>query len=74
MVVAVTTNLQPPLAPSVRSRPDPVLIQKLALLASHLVVALVALVGIGGATRVMEAGLACPDWPFATADSCQVVR
>lgn len=29
-----------------------------------LVVALVALVGIGGATRVMEAGLACPDWPL----------
>ena len=36
----------------------------LALLASHLVVALVALVAIGGATRVMEAGLACPDWPL----------
>ena len=27
-------------------------------------VALVALVVIGGATRVMEAGLACPDWPL----------
>ena len=26
--------------------------------------ALVALVVIGGATRVMEAGLACPDWPL----------
>ena len=64
MVVSVTTNLQPPLNPSIRSRPDPVLIQRLALLASHLVVALVALVGIGGATRVMEAGLACPDWPL----------
>ena len=36
----------------------------LALLASHVVVALVALVAIGGATRVMEAGLACPDWPL----------
>jgi cytochrome c oxidase assembly protein subunit 15 len=34
------------------------------LLTSHLVVALVALVVIGGATRVMEAGLACPDWPL----------
>ncbi|MDM7936383.1 MAG: COX15/CtaA family protein [Cyanobium sp. CZS 48M] len=34
------------------------------LLSSHLVVALIALVGIGGATRVMEAGLACPDWPL----------
>jgi len=28
------------------------------------VVALIALVVIGGATRVMEAGLACPDWPL----------
>ncbi len=36
----------------------------LSLLTSHLVVALIALVGIGGATRVMEAGLACPDWPL----------
>lgn len=36
----------------------------LRLLCAHLVVALVALVGIGGATRVMEAGLACPDWPL----------
>lgn len=31
---------------------------------AHLAVALVALVVIGGATRVMEAGLACPDWPL----------
>ena len=36
----------------------------LSLLSSHLVVAVVALVVIGGATRVMEAGLACPDWPL----------
>ncbi|MCP9771472.1 COX15/CtaA family protein [Synechococcus sp. Tobar12-5m-g] len=36
----------------------------LLFLSSHLVVALVSLVGIGGATRVMEAGLACPDWPL----------
>ena len=36
----------------------------LAMLTGHLVVALVALVAIGGATRVMEAGLACPDWPL----------
>jgi cytochrome c oxidase assembly protein subunit 15 len=36
----------------------------LSLLTAHLVVALVALVAIGGATRVMEAGLACPDWPL----------
>lgn len=35
-----------------------------SLLSSHLVVAVVALVVIGGATRVMEAGLACPDWPL----------
>ena len=34
------------------------------LLSTHLVVALVALVTLGGATRVMEAGLACPDWPL----------
>ena len=37
---------------------------RLAQLAAHLVVALIALVVIGGATRVMEAGLACPDWPL----------
>tara|TARA_Y100001968_G_scaffold43888_1_gene33982 strand:- start:3744 stop:4670 length:927 start_codon:yes stop_codon:yes gene_type:complete len=37
---------------------------RLAQLASHLVVALIALVVVGGATRVMEAGLACPDWPL----------
>jgi cytochrome c oxidase assembly protein subunit 15 len=36
----------------------------LATLTAHLVVALVALVVIGGATRVMQAGLACPDWPL----------
>ena len=38
--------------------------RRLAQLSAHLVVALIALVGIGGATRVMEAGLACPDWPL----------
>ncbi len=43
---------------------DPALCRRLGLLRSHLVVALVALVVIGGATRVMEAGLACPDWPL----------
>lgn len=36
----------------------------LRMLTTHLVIALVALVVIGGATRVMEAGLACPDWPL----------
>ncbi len=37
---------------------------RLAQVSCHLVVALVVLVVIGGATRVMEAGLACPDWPL----------
>ena len=36
----------------------------LGALSAHLLVALIVLVGIGGATRVMEAGLACPDWPL----------
>lgn len=40
------------------------ILQRLATLTAHLVVALVALVVIGGATRVMQAGLACPDWPL----------
>jgi cytochrome c oxidase assembly protein subunit 15 len=43
--------------------PSP-LLRRLGLLTAHLVVALLALVAIGGATRVMEAGLACPDWPL----------
>lgn len=34
------------------------------MLSTHLLVALVALVTVGGATRVMEAGLSCPDWPL----------
>jgi len=33
-------------------------------LGCHSVLALIALIVIGGATRVMEAGLACPDWPL----------
>ena len=37
---------------------------RLGQLAAHVVVALIALVVIGGATRVMESGLACPDWPL----------
>jgi cytochrome c oxidase assembly protein subunit 15 len=44
--------------------PERRLRERLAALAGHLLIALVALVGIGGATRVMEAGLACPDWPL----------
>ncbi len=43
---------------------QPIIRWRLAQLASHLVVALVTLIVIGGATRVMEAGLACPDWPL----------
>ena len=52
------------LPPNLPVPPDLQLRHRLALLTSHLVVALVALVAIGGATRVMEAGLACPDWPL----------
>ena len=37
---------------------------RLAALTGHLLIALIALVAIGGATRVMQAGLACPDWPL----------
>ncbi len=33
-------------------------------LGNHNVIALIALIAIGGATRVMDAGLACPDWPL----------
>ena len=40
------------------------LLRQLQWLTAHLLVALVALVVIGGATRVMQAGLACPDWPL----------
>lgn len=44
--------------------PPPFHRSSLLVLSTHLVVALVALVTIGGATRVMEAGLSCPDWPL----------
>ena len=44
--------------------PPPLILRRLAQLAAHLVVALIALFVIGGSTRVMEAGLACPDWPL----------
>ena len=33
-------------------------------LGNHTVLALIVLIVIGGATRVMEAGVACPDWPL----------
>jgi cytochrome c oxidase assembly protein subunit 15 len=64
-------TLAPQLPPKERFLPEEPLafgqrsaLRWLPLLTSHLVVALVALVAIGGATRVMEAGLACPDWPL----------
>lgn len=63
----VTTLPAPSSADRVTPQPggvaDP-LQGRLGVLASHLVIALVALVVIGGATRVMQAGLACPDWPL----------
>ncbi|EDY37748.1 cytochrome oxidase assembly protein [Cyanobium sp. PCC 7001] len=43
---------------------DGALLGRISRLSGHLVVALVILVVIGGATRVMQAGLACPDWPL----------
>ncbi len=46
------------------SRTPNVIKSRLGKLAAHIVVALIALVVVGGATRVMEAGLACPDWPL----------
>ncbi len=55
------------LTPGSSSQPAPrsfSLEAALDVLTAHLVVALIALVGIGGATRVMQAGLACPDWPL----------
>ena len=33
-------------------------------LGNHSVLAIIALIAVGSATRVMEAGLACPDWPL----------
>ena len=51
-------------APALIPAVPPALQRTLTLLTGHLVVALVALVVIGGTTRVMEAGLACPDWPL----------
>lgn len=58
-------TLKPPWLEALETRwQDNRLARALAQLCAHLVVALVALVGIGGATRVMEAGLACPDWPL----------
>ncbi len=36
----------------------------LVKLGNHSILAIIALIAIGSATRVMEAGLACPDWPL----------
>ncbi|WP_094584882.1 COX15/CtaA family protein [Synechococcus sp. BO 8801] len=61
--MAVAPSAQPlPLPRSTTGAGWPV--RLVPLLTAHLVVALVALVAIGGATRVMQAGLACPDWPL----------
>ncbi len=61
--MAVAPSAQPlPLPRSAPGESWPV--RLVPLLTAHLVVALVALVAIGGATRVMQAGLACPDWPL----------
>ena len=53
----------PPLGGEREAKAAPLLLQ-LRRLTGHLVVALVGLVVLGGATRVMQAGLACPDWPL----------
>ena len=37
---------------------------RLIKLGNHIVLAIIILIAIGSATRVMEAGLACPDWPL----------
>ena len=63
MSPSVVSPRSPVAAPSAPVS-DTLLARRLSLLTGHLVVALVALVVIGGATRVMEAGLACPDWPL----------
>ncbi len=44
--------------------PTTIVRQRMGQLSAHILIALIALVVIGGATRVMEAGLACPDWPL----------
>ncbi|MEB3256398.1 MAG: COX15/CtaA family protein [Synechococcaceae cyanobacterium] len=60
----VSPHLAPGAAPAARAPAASAPGGWLELLSGHLVVALVALVAVGGATRVMEAGLACPDWPL----------
>ena len=57
-------QVAPALAPGGADREPGSIRVRLAALAAHLLLALIALVGIGGATRVMQAGLACPDWPL----------
>ena len=38
--------------------------QRIRRLVWKIVIATLILMGIGSATRVMDAGLACPDWPL----------
>ena len=59
-----SSSFDPPVGAPPMPPGSPWLPRGLDWLLAHLVVALVALVGIGGATRVMQAGLACPDWPL----------
>jgi cytochrome c oxidase assembly protein subunit 15 len=59
MITSVSTDLLPESKGG--SQRSLRLIQQIT---SHLVVGVIALVLIGGSTRVMEAGLACPDWPL----------
>lgn len=60
----VTATSESPLGPVSPFTNGSWLSTTLDWLLAHLVVALVALIGIGGATRIMQAGLACPDWPL----------
>lgn len=59
MMTSVSTDPPP------GSADDPMgLLRLIQQITSHLVVGVIALILIGGSTRVMEAGLACPDWPL----------
>ena len=59
-----SANHSPPQGLTPHANRSDLLLARLARLSGHLVIALIVLVVIGGATRVMEAGLACPDWPL----------
>ena len=60
MIRLVATDLLPGTARGTSVQ----LIRLIQGITSHLVVGVIALIVIGGSTRVMEAGLACPDWPL----------